>query len=95
MDGGGVRGSRKDIGRSVVLPALRDAGIRHLQAVALSHAHFDHGGGLSAILEEHGLAAEEGQLLLRRTLGNDGRSRAFVNDQPVSVSLLRRLGDGL
>ena len=50
---------------------------------------------LTALLEEHGLEAEEGQLVLRRILGDDGRSRAFVNDQPVSVSLLRRLGDGL
>ncbi len=48
-----------------------------------------------ALLAEHGLAAEEGQLVLRRSLGADGRSRAFVNDQPVSVAMLRELGDGL
>jgi competence protein ComEC len=52
VDGGGVRGSRTDIGRSVVLPALLDAGVRRLRAVALSHPHFDHGGGLAAVLEE-------------------------------------------
>ena len=34
-------------------------------------------------------------LLLRRMLAADGRSRAFVNDQPVSVGLLRQLGDSL
>ena len=34
-------------------------------------------------------------LLLRRAVGVDGRSRAFVDDQPVSVGLLRRLGDAL
>jgi DNA repair protein RecN (Recombination protein N) len=34
-------------------------------------------------------------LVLRRVVSADGRSRAFVNDQPVSVGLLRRLGDGL
>ena len=48
-----------------------------------------------AILAEHDLAADDGLLLLRRSLGSDGRSRAFVNDQPVSVGLLRRLGDSL
>ena len=32
-------------------------------------------------------------ILLRRNLGSDGRSRAFVNDQPVTASLLRRFGD--
>src|ERR1700761_5916728 len=34
-------------------------------------------------------------LLLRRAVGADGRSRAFVDDQPVSVGLLRTLGDAL
>lgn len=36
--------------------------------------------------------AEEGQLILRRSQGSDGRTRAFVNDQPVSASLLRDIG---
>ena len=31
-------------------------------------------------------------LTLRRTVNSDGRSRAFVNDQPVSVKLLSQLG---
>jgi DNA repair protein RecN (Recombination protein N) len=34
-------------------------------------------------------------LVLRRVLGNDGRSRAFVNDQAVSVGLLKQFGDML
>ena len=34
-------------------------------------------------------------LVLRRVVTADGRSRAFVNDQPISVGLLRRLGDSL
>jgi DNA repair protein RecN (Recombination protein N) len=34
----------------------------------------------------------EGDLILRRAIGSDGRSRAFVNDQPVSIGLLRELG---
>ena len=38
-------------------------------------------------------AAEE--LVLRRMLGRDGRSRAFVNDMPVAAGLLRRLGQEL
>ena len=35
------------------------------------------------------------ELVLRRTLGQDGRSRAFVNDMPVAAGLLRRLGQEL
>ena len=34
-------------------------------------------------------------LMLRRVLSADGRSRAFVNDEPVSVGLLRQIGDAL
>ena len=45
-----------------------------------------------AWLAEHGIDLDEPSLILRRTLGADGRSRAFVNDQPVAVGLLRGLG---
>jgi DNA repair protein RecN (Recombination protein N) len=44
-----------------------------------------------AALKAGGLDAE-GDLILRRVQGADGRSRAFVNDQPVSVALLRQVG---
>src|SRR5216684_3465154 len=47
-----------------------------------------------AILSEQGLDDDD-LLTLRRTVGTDGRGRAFVNDQPASVALLRRLGDTL
>jgi len=43
------------------------------------------------ILREQGIEPEE-DLVLRRVVQADGRSRAFVNDQPVGVALLRRLG---
>ena len=42
-----------------------------------------------------GIAVEEGVVILRRSLGKDGRSRAFINDQPVSVALLRTVGEAL
>jgi DNA repair protein RecN (Recombination protein N) len=45
---------------------------------------------LSALLDGHGLVLED-PLLLRRVVGADGRSRAFLNDQPVSTGLLREL----
>ena len=37
----------------------------------------------------------EGALIFRRTIGADGRSRAFVNDQPVSIGLMREAGSML
>jgi DNA repair protein RecN (Recombination protein N) len=47
-----------------------------------------------ALLAEQGLQADR-NLILRRQVGSDGRSRAFVNDQPISIALLRQLGDQL
>ena len=47
------------------------------------------------VLAEHGLDDFDDTLILRRILGADGRSRAFVNDRPVSVSLLRQAGETL
>jgi DNA repair protein RecN (Recombination protein N) len=47
-----------------------------------------------AMLASQGLPAEPA-LLLRRQLGRDGRSRAFINDEPVSVGLLRATGEAL
>ena len=46
---------------------------------------------VASLLAEHGLAAEE-TLMLRRLVAADGKSRAFINDQPVGVTLLRRVG---
>ena len=47
-----------------------------------------------ASLRELEIEAGE-ELILRRTVGSDGRSRAFVNDMPVAAGLLRRLGQEL
>ena len=47
------------------------------------------------IVAEQGLGGDEEILLLRRVLGADGRSRAYLNDQPVSVALQRRIGETL
>ncbi|WP_370187893.1 DNA repair protein RecN [Qipengyuania sp.] len=48
--------------------------------------------GLAAVLDDADLEIEEGEpLILRRQLKADGKSKAFVNDQPVSVGLLREM----
>ncbi len=46
------------------------------------------------ILKDNDFNAD-GELIIRRTLGSDGRSKAFVNDMPVSVSLLKTIGEKL
>jgi DNA repair protein RecN (Recombination protein N) len=37
----------------------------------------------------------EGEIVLRRTLAADGRTRAYVNDEPVGVAFLKDLGAAL
>ncbi|HZZ57690.1 MAG TPA: DNA repair protein RecN [Opitutaceae bacterium] len=46
---------------------------------------------LQTLLADQGIEPED-EVVLRRVLARDGRSRGFINDQPVSVSLLRRAG---
>ncbi|MEA2880494.1 MAG: repair protein RecN [Hyphomicrobiales bacterium] len=47
-----------------------------------------------ALLADNGIGTEDG-LILRRVQLGDGRTRAFVNDQPVSVQILKALGSAL
>lgn len=46
-----------------------------------------------AILADQDIALDDDGLVLRRVVGADGRSRGFVNDQAVSIGLLRTLGE--
>jgi DNA repair protein RecN (Recombination protein N) len=52
-------------------------------------------GAAAVVLDEAGLGLEQGQVVVRRELTRSGRHRAFVNDSPVTVGLLERLGDHL
>ena len=50
-----------------------------------------HGHAALTLLAEQGVELED-EIVLRRVVAKDGRSRATVNDQPVSIGLLRRAG---
>ena len=71
--------------------------IRADAEAATVEAVFDlaEGGGASTVLGEAGLGADDGEVVIRRELTRAGRHRAFVNDSPVTVALLERLGDHL
>ena len=90
-------------GKSIVLDALglavgarAEAGlVRQGAAQAVATAVFapPPGHPVWALLREKGIEPEPGEdLVLRRQLSADGRSRAFVNDQPAGVALLREVG---
>jgi DNA repair protein RecN (Recombination protein N) len=90
-------------GKSIVLDALglalgqrADAGLVRrgaAQAVATASFALPPGHPAFAYLEARGLPGDPGEdLVLRRQLSADGRSRAFVNDAATSVGALRDLG---
>jgi len=45
-----------------------------------------------AILAENDLGDHTGEIILRRTVSADGRSRAFINDSAVGLQLARKIG---
>jgi len=47
------------------------------------------------LLAENDLGGDDDALIVRRVQFADGRTRAFINDQPVSVQVLRALGAAL
>jgi len=49
---------------------------------------------VKAFLREHDLDVEE-ELVIRREIGSNGKSRAFVNDTPVNLEQLRQLSSKL
>jgi len=56
----------------------------------------DGAGAARGVLDEAGLTADDNaEIVVRRELARSGRHRAFVNDSPVTVGLLERIGDVL
>ena len=90
-------------GKSILLDALglalgmrAESGlVRHGAEQAVVTAEFSlspaHPG--LALLDGAGIALEGERLVLRRIVNADGKSRAFIDDQPASVGLLRQLGE--
>lgn len=64
------------------------------QASVTAEFHLPKKHPLFDVLKEQGLETS-GDLIFRRVLTQDGRSRAFINDAPVSIGLLKQIGEGL
>lgn len=92
-------------GKSILLDALglaaggraERSAIRQGAAQGVVSASFDAGADhpVWRLLEQNGLPVGDGDIILRRVQTRDGKSRAFVNDQPVSVALLKEVGEAL
>jgi DNA repair protein RecN (Recombination protein N) len=88
-------------GKSILLDSLSlalggrgDGGlVRHGEEKGQVTAVFDVPGNHDArqLLRENGID-DDGDLIFRRVQSADGRTRASINDQPVSVQLMRQAG---
>jgi len=76
-------GARGDT--TLVRPGAKEASVTACFELPLSHP-------IGALLSGQGYDFE-GELIVRRVLGKDGRSRAFLNDTPVSIGFLKTVGD--
>ncbi|MDB5420729.1 MAG: repair protein RecN [Brevundimonas sp.] len=93
-------------GKSIILDALGlalggrgDAGLVRSgakQAVATAVFTAPDDDDLIALIAERGFEVTPGsELILRRVLSADGRSRGYINDQPAGVAALREIGSRL
>ncbi|MDC8785813.1 DNA repair protein RecN [Roseateles koreensis] len=90
-------------GKSILIDALQlalgsrgEAGVvREGASRADISAEFDRPAHLHPWLDEAGFDHEADTLLLRRTIDSQGKSRAWINGSPATVSQLRELADSL
>ncbi|MCI5050022.1 MAG: DNA repair protein RecN [Rickettsiales bacterium] len=64
------------------------------QASVTAQFHITPDSESSKALNDLGLEHDD-FLIIRRTLSSDGKNRCFINDQPVGVNALRRIGETL
>lgn len=72
--------------------ALVRHGADHGQVTAAFDLPHDHPA--RALIDDHGIPSED-ELILRRVQLSDGRTRAFINDQPVSAQVMKAVGAAL
>ena len=91
-------------GKSIILGALSlilgeradSKAIRDTSAKTVVEATFDIGGyQLERFFADNDIDWDEHECLLRRELSPSGRSRAFINDMPVPLNVLRELSTQL
>ena len=80
------------LGQRADMKAIKDGADK-----CIVEAHFDlqDDEGIATFFEENELEADPADTIIRRELTASGKSRAFVNDSPVGLALLKELGDHL
>jgi DNA repair protein RecN (Recombination protein N) len=69
--------------------------VRHGADKAVVGCVFELTAGAAAILEANGIDSDSDHILLRREIVANGKGRAFVNNQPATVGVLRQLAPEL
>ena len=92
-------------GKSIILGAIglllgQRADMKAIKSGAdkcVVEAHFDltRYADMAAFFDANDLEADLGDTIVRRELTASGKSRAFVNDVPVALGILKELGDRL
>ena len=91
-------------GKSIILGAIglllgnrADAKlVKSGEARCIIEAHFDVSRyELEPFFEQNDIDFDENDCIVRREVNASGKSRAFINDTPVSATLMRELGDRL
>lgn len=91
-------------GKSIILGAIslllgQRADIKYVKKDAercVIEAHFDLSAyHLEAFFQENDIDYDAGDCIMRRELTAGGKSRSFINDTPVSLVLMRQLGQQL
>ena len=65
------------------------------QRCVLEATFCPNGLGLEQFFEEEDLDFDPDECIIRRELNANGKSRAFINDTPTTITVLRRLGNRL
>lgn len=96
IDGGGsLTDSNWDLGRQLLLPALRKAGVSKIDIVVLTHSHPDHLKGLNAVIEnleigefwENGHNRGKEYVQLVKLLQGKNIHRRIINAQTPAASV--------
>ena len=88
-------------GKSIILGAIglllgQRADTKVIKDKCVIEAHFDISRyGMEAFFTENDIEYDSSDCIIRRELTTAGKSRAFINDTPVQLALLKELGEQL